>query len=99
MYTLGAVLGQLPFAYLFTRLPMSWIIPSLDILWGVFTLLQFRVTSFGELAAYRFVVGWFEAAFFPGMHYVFGLFLFYIIYIMRDITQCVILFDQGDMEC
>lgn len=73
LYTLGAVLGQLPFAYLFTRVPMSWTIPFLDILWGVFTLLQYRVTSFSELAAYRFLVGWFEAAFFPGMHYIFGL--------------------------
>ncbi|BDD58009.1 hypothetical protein MAP00_003320 [Monascus purpureus] len=72
LYTLGAVLGQLPFAYLFTRVPMSWTIPFLDILWGVFTLLQYRVTSFSELAAYRFLVGWFEAAFFPGMHYIFG---------------------------
>ncbi|KAL2814662.1 major facilitator superfamily domain-containing protein [Aspergillus granulosus] len=72
MYTVGAVVGQLPFAYLFTKFPMSWVIPFLDIMWGVFTLLQYRVTSFGELMAYRFFVGWFEAAFFPGMHYIFG---------------------------
>jgi len=25
---------------------------------------------------YRFFVGWFEAAFFPGMHYIFGEFIF-----------------------
>lgn len=51
---------------------MSWVIPFLDIMWGVFTLLQYRATSFGEMMAYRFFVGWFEAAFFPGMHYIFG---------------------------
>ncbi|KAE8315098.1 major facilitator superfamily domain-containing protein [Aspergillus transmontanensis] len=72
MYTVGAVVGQIPFVYLFTKLPISWLIPILDIAWGVFTLLQFRASSFGELAAYRFLVGWFEAAFFPGMHYIFG---------------------------
>ncbi|KAI9926051.1 hypothetical protein ASPWEDRAFT_169918 [Aspergillus wentii DTO 134E9] len=72
MYTVGAVVGQLPFVYLFTKLPISWVIPFLDIAWGVFTLLQFRATSYAELAAYRFLVGWFEAAFFPGMHYIFG---------------------------
>ncbi|KAL2865719.1 putative MFS transporter Seo1 [Aspergillus lucknowensis] len=72
MYTVGAVVGQLPFAYLFTKFPMSWVIPFMDIMWGVFTLLQYRVTSYGELMAYRFLVGWFEAAFFPGMHYIFG---------------------------
>lgn len=60
MYTLGAVLGQLPFAYLFTKFPMSWLIPFMDVAWGIFTLLQYRVTSYSELAAYRFLVGWFE---------------------------------------
>ncbi|ORY14520.1 major facilitator superfamily transporter [Clohesyomyces aquaticus] len=62
----------IPFMYLFTRIPMFWLIPFLDVAWGVFTLLQYRVHSFGELAAYRFLVGWFEAAFFPAIHYIFG---------------------------
>ncbi|OAL43378.1 MFS general substrate transporter [Pyrenochaeta sp. DS3sAY3a] len=72
MYILGAVLGQLPFMYLFTKIPMYYLIPFLDIAWGIFTLLQYRVHSFAELAAYRFLVGWFEAAFFPAIHYIFG---------------------------
>ncbi|KAJ5907575.1 hypothetical protein N7495_000257 [Penicillium taxi] len=59
-YTVGAVVGQLPFLYLFTKLPMHWIIPLMDIAWGIFTLLQYRVTRYAELAAYRFLVGWFE---------------------------------------
>lgn len=60
MYTIGAVVGQLPFAFLFTRLPMHWIIPFMDIAWGIFTLVQYRANSYAELAAYRFLVGWFE---------------------------------------
>ncbi|KAL5116633.1 MFS transporter (Seo1) [Pleosporales sp. CAS-2024a] len=72
LYILGAVLGQLPFMYLFTRVPMYQLIPMMDVAWGVFTLLQYRVTNFAELAAYRFLVGWFEAAFFPAIHYIFG---------------------------
>ncbi|KAF1847832.1 MFS general substrate transporter [Cucurbitaria berberidis CBS 394.84] len=72
LYILGAVLGQLPFMYLFTKIPMYYLIPFLDIGWGIFTLLQYRVQSFAELAAYRFLVGWFEAAFFPAIHYIFG---------------------------
>jgi len=72
MYIVGAVTGQIPFMFLFTYLPMHWVIPFLDIAWGIFTLLQYRVTGFAELAAYRFLVGWFEAAFFPAMHYIFG---------------------------
>ncbi|KAI9044871.1 putative MFS transporter Seo1 [Aspergillus affinis] len=57
MYTVGAVVGQIPFAYLFTKFPMSWLIPALDICWGIFTLLQYRVTGYGEMMAYRFLVG------------------------------------------
>lgn len=72
MYTVGAVVGMVPFMFLFTYIPMYWTIPAMDILWGLFTLLQYRAHSFGELAAYRFMVGFFEAAFFPAMHYVFG---------------------------
>ncbi|KAF2804731.1 MFS general substrate transporter [Mytilinidion resinicola] len=72
LYTLGAVLGQLPFLFLFPKIPMYLLIPSLDVVWGVFTLLQYRANSYAELAAYRFLVGWFEAAFFPAMHFIFG---------------------------
>ncbi|CZT42532.1 related to permease of the major facilitator superfamily [Rhynchosporium secalis] len=41
-------------------------IPALELGWGIFTLLQYRTQTFGELMAYRFFVGIFEAAFFPG---------------------------------
>lgn len=62
LYIVGATVGQLPFMFLFTYVPMYYLIPILDVGWGVFTLLQFRVTSFAELAAYRFLVGWFEVS-------------------------------------
>ncbi|ROT36082.1 MFS general substrate transporter [Sodiomyces alkalinus F11] len=71
-YIIGAVTGQTPFFFLLTYIPLHWLIPFLDIAWGIFTLLQYRVTGYAELAAYRFLVGWFEAAFFPAMHYLFG---------------------------
>ncbi|KAK8052569.1 major facilitator superfamily domain-containing protein [Apiospora rasikravindrae] len=72
LYIVGAVVGQLPFLFLFTYVPLNILIPFMDVCWGVFTLLQFRVTGFAEIAAYRFLVGFFEAAFFPVMHYLFG---------------------------
>lgn len=60
MYTVGAVVGMIPFMFIFTYIPMYWTIPAMDILWGLFTLLQYRAHSFGEMAAYRFLVGFFE---------------------------------------
>jgi MFS family permease len=43
-----------------------------EFLWGIFTLLQYRVESYAELMAYRFFVGFFEAPFFPAVHFVLG---------------------------
>lgn len=60
IYNVGAVVGQLPFAWLFPRFKMNYIIPSLEVGWGIFTLLQYRVTGYSELMAYRFLVGLFE---------------------------------------
>ncbi|CAG9955876.1 unnamed protein product [Clonostachys rosea f. rosea IK726] len=54
LFSLGVVVGQIPFVFLFTYLPMYWIIPGMDIAWGVFTLLQYRSQSFAEIATYRF---------------------------------------------
>lgn len=72
LYIAGAVIGQLPFTFIFPMFPMNYTIPALEIGWGLFTLLQFRAQGFAELAAYRFLIGIFEAAYFPGVHYVLG---------------------------
>lgn len=72
MYVLGAVLGQLPFALLFPKVRMNLLVPGLDLLWGIFTLLQYRVQGYSELMAYRFLVGLFESAYFPAVHFVLG---------------------------
>ncbi|KAI8249032.1 putative transporter SEO1 [Colletotrichum sp. SAR 10_77] len=79
LFTLGSVLGQIPFLFIMTYVPIHYLVPICDVLWGVFTLLQYRVNSYAELAAYRFMVGWFEAAFFPAMHYVFGILGYFVI--------------------
>ncbi|KAF2796770.1 MFS general substrate transporter [Melanomma pulvis-pyrius CBS 109.77] len=72
VFTVASVVGQLPFAFLFPKVPLYILIPSMEVFWGVFNLLQFRSKSFGEEVAYRFMVGIFESAFFPGVQYVLG---------------------------
>lgn len=72
MYIVGAAVFQLPFMYLFTRVPMNIMIPTLDVLWGLVTLIQYRTQSYGEMMAYRFLVGVLEASFFPAIHWVLG---------------------------
>lgn len=65
-------MGLLPFIYLFPRVPMHLLVPTLDLCWGIFTLLQYRAQSFAEIMAYRFMVSIFEASYFPGVHFVLG---------------------------
>lgn len=60
MYALGAVVGQLPFALIFPKVRMNLVVPGLDIMWGIFTLLQYRSQGYSEIMAYRFLVGLFE---------------------------------------
>jgi hypothetical protein len=60
MYTAGVAIGGIPLIYLLPRFPVNWTIPALELGWGVFTLLQYRTTSYAEIRAYRFFVGVFE---------------------------------------
>ncbi|KAL3420595.1 hypothetical protein PVAG01_07040 [Phlyctema vagabunda] len=72
IFVVGNVVGLLPFLYLFPKVPMHWLVPCLDLGWGIFNLLQFRAQSYGEIMAYRFMVSLFEASYFPGAHFVLG---------------------------
>ncbi|RMJ18262.1 hypothetical protein BHE90_002535 [Fusarium euwallaceae] len=72
IFVVGNVVGLLPFIYLFPRVPMHYLVPSLDLGWGIFTLLQYRAHSYAEIMAYRFMVSIFEASYFPGVHFVLG---------------------------
>ncbi|KUI56672.1 putative transporter SEO1 [Cytospora mali] len=72
IFVVGNVVGLLPFIYLFPRVPMYLLVPTLDLGWGIFTLLQYRAQSYSEIMAYRFFVSIFEASYFPGIHFVLG---------------------------
>jgi hypothetical protein len=60
IFVLGNVLGLLPFAYLFPKVPMHILVPTLDLCWGLFNLAQYRANSYAEIMAYRFMVSIFE---------------------------------------
>ncbi|KAL4941798.1 major facilitator superfamily domain-containing protein [Aspergillus oleicola] len=77
IFTVGNVVALLPFMYLFPRVPMHYLVPVLDLLWGIFTLLQYRATSYAEIMAYRLFVSIFEIGRRGGAFYV-GLTLGYL---------------------
>ncbi|ODN86836.1 pantothenate transporter [Cryptococcus wingfieldii CBS 7118] len=72
IWTVGYVIGQLPSNLLLTRVEPRWVLPALELGWGIATLGSYAVKSYKSLYALRFLVGVFESGFYPGMHYLLG---------------------------
>ncbi|KAJ4147970.1 hypothetical protein LMH87_002461 [Akanthomyces muscarius] len=71
-YMMGFIAMQVPLTLLMTRLSAGWVIPAADVLWGVLTLAQYRVTRVGQLYALRFLIGAAGSLFFPAVQWYLG---------------------------
>lgn len=71
-YMVGFIVLQVPLTLLMTRLSAGWVIPAADVLWGVLTLAQYRVTRVGQLYALRFLIGAAGSLFFPAVQWYLG---------------------------
>jgi ACS family pantothenate transporter-like MFS transporter len=60
IYTVGYVIGQIPSNLLLTRVTPRWVIPALEVGWGIATICTSAVKSYKALYALRFLVGLFE---------------------------------------
>lgn len=60
IFTVGYVIGQIPSNLLLTRVSPRWVIPSLELGWGISTICTSTVKSYKALYALRFLVGLFE---------------------------------------
>nr|XP_019013959.1 pantothenate transporter [Kwoniella pini CBS 10737]OCF52740.1 pantothenate transporter [Kwoniella pini CBS 10737] len=72
IWTVGYVIGQIPSNLLLTRFEPRFVIPALELGWGIATLGSYAVKSYKSLYALRFLVGLFESGFYPGIHYILG---------------------------
>ncbi|KAH8659772.1 major facilitator superfamily transporter [Xylariales sp. PMI_506] len=70
VFTAGYVIIQLPAVILATKIRPSYIIPTLEVLWSVFTFLCATVKTVPQLYALRFLIGLCEGAFFPTIIYL-----------------------------
>jgi hypothetical protein len=77
MFTVGSIIFQIPFMYILYRLPMSYVLPLLDIGWSCFTLAIYRVENVAQLKVMRFFVGVFEAPAYLAYQFLFGSFYKY----------------------
>jgi MFS family permease len=60
IWTVGYVIGQIPSNLLLTRVSPRYVIPSLEVGWGIATICTASVQSYQALYALRFLVGLFE---------------------------------------
>ncbi|KAJ5635812.1 allantoate permease, partial [Penicillium longicatenatum] len=72
IFTVGYVIGQIPCNLLLTRVSPRWVIPSLEVGWGIATMCMSSVKTYKALYGLRFLVGIFESGFYPGIHYLLG---------------------------
>lgn len=72
VFTAGYVISQLPAVILVTKLRPSYVIPTLECLWAIFTFCSAAVTSMSQLYALRLLIGICEGAFFPCIIYLIG---------------------------
>ncbi|KAK7729817.1 hypothetical protein SLS53_009185 [Cytospora paraplurivora] len=70
VFTAGYVVSQLPAVILVTKVRPSYIVPTLEILWSVFTFCSSAVKTVPQLYAMRFLIGLCEGAFFPTIIYL-----------------------------
>lgn len=72
IYTVGAIVFHLPFMYLIHKYPTNYLLPAMDVGWGLFTLAIFKAKNTSQLQIFRFFVGAFESAFYPTINYILG---------------------------
>ncbi|KAJ5669564.1 MFS general substrate transporter [Penicillium macrosclerotiorum] len=72
-YYTAYVVFQVPGLLLMSRPKIArWLLPGLEIFWGICTFAQSRVTNVNQLYALRFIVGMLEAPVFAGTHFILG---------------------------
>ncbi|KAG4436104.1 hypothetical protein IFR05_008424 [Cadophora sp. M221] len=71
-WTIGYIIGQWPSNFILTRVPAHIWIPFLELGWTIFTFSLAGAKSYTHLLALRFVVGLFEAGYWPALYYILG---------------------------
>ncbi|CAK7903755.1 vitamin H transporter [[Candida] anglica] len=70
----ASILFGLPFLYLVPRYPTNYLLFISEMLWSLFTLVSYVAPNVAGLKGIRFMVGGFEAAYFPIIHYTLGMY-------------------------
>ncbi|OAP54784.1 hypothetical protein AYL99_11232 [Fonsecaea erecta] len=71
-WTVGYIIGQWPSNFVLTRVRAHIWIPFLELGWTVFTFTLAGAKSYHAMLGLRFVVGLFEAGYWPALYYILG---------------------------
>lgn len=71
-YTVGYAIMQVPSTLIVQKIPPAIWLGVMEVGWGVWTFAQAGMSNSGQLYAFRFLVGLFEASFSPVVLYVIG---------------------------
>lgn len=74
MYNAGNIIFQIPFLFILNKVPLNYLLPSLDLSWSLLTIGAAYVNSVSHLKAIRFFIGAFEAPSYLAYQYLFGCF-------------------------
>ncbi|KAK6200103.1 major facilitator superfamily domain-containing protein [Scheffersomyces amazonensis] len=69
IFLIGNIIFELPWMFLLPRVSLPYFLFGAEIIWSLFTLITYRVTSTSQLQAFRFIVGAAESPFFVIFHY------------------------------
>lgn len=75
LFLVGSVIFELPWLFLLPRVPLTYVLFSIELVWSLLTLFTYKVTNVQSLKALRFLIGSAEGAYFPCMHFTFLMWL------------------------
>ncbi|CAK7916226.1 probable transporter Seo1p [[Candida] anglica] len=72
LWTVGYVIGQIPSNLILHRISARYYLGGLEIIWAILTLMMITCKNIYGLYAIRFLIGFTEAGYFPGLEYLVG---------------------------
>ncbi|ODN85031.1 hypothetical protein L202_00860 [Cryptococcus amylolentus CBS 6039] len=67
IFSIGYIIGTVPTQLLITAIRPSYLLPTVEIIWGIFVLCMAAAKSVNTIYAMRFLIGLFEASSYPGL--------------------------------
>lgn len=76
LFNVGNIVFQIPFMFCLNSLPLNYVLPGLELIWAILTVLTYKVETVAQLKAIRFFVGSLEAPAYLAFQYLFGTFIY-----------------------